>query len=103
MKMTLATIFLVLAASQANADGFYQQIIGNSPQSEQAMGNAQTEFTYTPLYRQVTENKMDFSHQVVGGLTEFSYTPLYLKVTGKDLNRTDNIASRNPAEGDSNI
>ncbi len=86
MKTTIATILLTLAASQANADGFYQQVIGNSQQHAQEIQGEATEFTYTPLYRQVTKQSSEISKQEMENarvVPEFAYTPLYRKVTGQ--------------------
>ncbi len=83
MKSTLLTILLALTASQANADGFYQMIVGNSPQSGQEISGEPTEFTYTPLYNQVVRTSQEIAKQETHGApTEFTYTPLYQQVVG---------------------
>ncbi len=84
MKMTIATILLALAAGQANADGFYQQVVGNAPQSSQATSNVTTETTYTPLYLQVVGNRdaIDQGKVVIRTPSKTTYTPLYLQVVG---------------------
>ncbi len=84
MKLTIATILLALAAGQANADGFYQQVVGNAPQSSQEISGEATEFTYTPLYKEVVEPD-DIAKQekeISRVASDFSFTPLYLTVTG---------------------
>ncbi len=50
MKMTIATILLALAAGQANADGFTQQVVGDSQSSRQEISGEATEFTYDNKY-----------------------------------------------------
>ena len=56
MKTIILTTILVLVAGQASAEGFYQSIVGNSPQSEYEVNSDATEFTYTPLYNRVSGN-----------------------------------------------
>ena len=81
MKTILTTIILVLATSQVNADGFYQAIVGNSPQSSKQVSNVVSETSYSPLYNQVTSSaKVLASQETIGPRSEFTYTPLYLQV-----------------------
>ncbi len=85
MKLTIATILLALAAGQASADGFYQQVVGNAPQSSQEISGEATEFTYTPLYKQVVGRSGEIAKQekeISRVASDFSFTPLYLTVTG---------------------
>ncbi len=87
MKMIIATILLTLAAGQASADGFYQQVASNWPQSNQTqeISGAVTETTYTPLYLQVVGNSRDSFNQgkdVIRTSSKTTYTPLYLQVVG---------------------
>lgn len=83
MKTTLLTILLALTASQANADGFYQLVVGNSPQSSMQTSAEPTEFSYTPLYNQVVRTSQEIAKQETRGApTEFTYTPLYQQVLG---------------------
>jgi len=84
MKTTLLTILLALTASQANADGFYQLVVGNSPQSSIQTSAKPTEFSYTPLYNQVVRTSQEIAKQETHGApTEFTYTPLYQQVVGQ--------------------
>ncbi len=86
MKTIILSSLLVLVAGQASAEGFYQSIVGNSPQSENAASIAATEFTYTPLYNRVVGNpqraadQKQQTEQLVSGTFA---TPLYAKVMGK--------------------
>jgi hypothetical protein len=83
MKSLTTGIFLVAVAVQANADGFYQQILGNTPQATQAVSSHSAETSYSPLYRQVTASVEKLSaEESVGPRSEFNYTPLYLQVVG---------------------
>ncbi len=95
MKTILTTILFVIATSQANADGFYQAVVGNSPQSSQQVNGDSTEFSYSPLYNQVTSSvNVLASQESIGPRSEFTYTPLYLQVVGpeKPWSVTDKIA-----------
>jgi len=86
MKKAIATAVLALVASQANADGFYQQVVGNSPQSGQEISPAATKFTYTPLYLRVVDESrqaLDRGQTIKSTATRMTYTPLYLKVIGQ--------------------
>ncbi len=85
MKTTIATMLLALAAGQANADGFYQQVIDQLSQSSQAISTDATEFTYTPLYKQAVKRSQELADQEKANTriaSEFTYTPLYLQVVG---------------------
>jgi len=89
MKTIITAILLVLATSQVNADGFYQAIVGNFPQSSQQVNSDSTEFIYTPLYNQITSSAKNLaSQEIIGSLGEFTYTPLYLKVIGSEKPRS---------------
>ncbi len=82
MKKTIAAILLALVAGQANADGFYQQVAGNSRQYSHVNG-ASTEFTYTPLYNQVvgqSREDLNQNQQAPRTASKTIYSPLYLKV-----------------------
>ncbi len=91
MKKTIASILFLLTASQANADGFYQQIIGVSAQTGSKINQEATEFTYTPftytpLYLQVVGNPQenpDHSERKTRFASETTFTPLYNKVMGQ--------------------
>ncbi len=84
MKLTIATNLLALAAGQANADGFYQQVVGDAPQSNQEISGEATEFTYTPLYKEVVEPD-DIAKQekeISRVAPDFSFTPPQLPSPG---------------------
>ncbi len=104
MKMIIATILLALAAGQANADGFYQQVVSERPQSNQTqeISGAVTETTYTPLYLQVVGNSRDSFNQGKGVIrtpSKTTYTPLYLQVVG----HPDKSTSEHPIAGESSV
>jgi hypothetical protein len=83
MKSITTGIFLLLVAVQANADGFYQQIVGNAPQANQGISSEVAETTYSPLYKQVTASvAFQSAEETIGPRREFNYTPLYLQVVG---------------------
>ena len=83
MKKVLTSVVLILAAAQVNADGFYQQLIANTPQTDRATSTKISEITYTPLYEQVRASVEQLAAgEVHGPNPEFNYTPLYLKVVG---------------------
>ena len=85
MKTTILSSILILVASQANAQGFYRSVVGNSPQSDTAISSDASEFTYTPLYNRVAGNPQrrpvltQQTEQLVSGVIS---TPLYAKVMG---------------------
>ncbi len=100
MKKTIAAILLALVAGQANADGFYQQVVSEGPQSTQTqeISGAVTETTYTPLYLQVVGNSRDSFNQgkdVMRTSSKSTYTPLYLQVVG----HPDKSTSEHPIAG----
>lgn len=81
MKCLLTAIFLILTASQANADGFYQMVTGDRPAWGTGTPSHITEFT--PLYQRVTEDSRRLAMgENTKSVTEWTYTPLYLQVTG---------------------
>jgi hypothetical protein len=83
MKSITTGIFLVLIAVQANADGFYQQIVGNAPQVNQGISSEVAETTYSPLYKQVTASvDIHSANETIGPRRAFNFTPLYLQVVG---------------------
>ncbi|MFQ5659280.1 MAG: hypothetical protein ACE5GZ_02570 [Gammaproteobacteria bacterium] len=81
MKTTIVAILFVLATGQANAEGFYQRVIGDH--SPQAISGKATEFTYTPLYKQVAGNPQEYAGQGQTASTRDDFTPLYAKVMGR--------------------
>ena len=88
MKTIILTTILVLVAGQASAEGFYQSIVGNSPQSEYEVNSDATDFTYTPLYNRVSGNPqhaVDHKQQTEQLVSGTISTPLYAKVTGNAL------------------
>ncbi len=84
MKSTIATILLALTAGQANADGFYQQVDGNAPQSSQEISSEAIEFTYTPSYKQVVEpGEIAKQEKEISRVArDFSFTPPQLMFPG---------------------
>ena len=103
MKTTLFTILLALTASQANADGFYQQVVSNWQQSSQAqeINGSVTETTHTPTYMQAviqSRQVFDQGKVVIRTPSKTTYTPLYLQVVG----RPEVSVGGNRIAGDSN-
>jgi hypothetical protein len=94
MKTTIATIMILLLSTQAQAEGFYQQLIGNTPQSMTADNSVDTDFSYSPLYQQVTSHDSRFVSETGSLVKEFSYTPLYLQVKGEEARDVSEIAKR---------
>jgi hypothetical protein len=83
MKIVTTTIFLTLVTLQANADGFYQQIVGDAPQAMTQEYNATEKTSFSPLYNKVTSSVAGLkAEETIGPRTEFSFTPLYQKVVG---------------------
>ena len=102
MKMIIATILLTLAAGQASADGFYQQVTSKWQQSNQTqeISGAISETTYTPLYLQVVGKSREAFNQdqfVIRTPSKTTYTPLYLQVVG----HPDKSTSEHPIAGES--
>ena len=92
MKTTIATILVLLLGSQVQAEGFYQQLIGNTPQATTSDNSVDIEFSYSPLYQQVTSHDSRFISETGNLVKEFSYTPLYLQVRGKEASSVSEIA-----------
>ena len=101
MKMIIATILLTLAAGQASADGFYQQVTSKWQQSNQTqeISGAISETTYTPLYLQVVGNSRDSFNQgnVIRTPSKTTFAPLYLQVVG----HPDKFTGEHPIAGES--
>jgi hypothetical protein len=98
MKLVTTTIFLALVSIQANADGFYQQIVGDAPQAVGQEFKATETINYSPLYNKVTSSAADLAAEETNGAhTEFSYTPLYQRVVGvqKPWGSNERIAQYN--------
>ncbi len=102
MKSTIATIFVLLLSSQVQADGFYQQIVGNTPQSHETY-SVNTEFSYSPLYNKVISHDPRFVDEPGQLVKNFSYTPLYLQVTGEDKKVVSRIAKTTTKNSDGKI
>ena len=103
MKTILTTILLVLATSQVNADGFYQQVVSNWQQSTQAqeINGSVTETTHTPTYMQAviqSRQVFDQGKVVIRTPSKTTYTPLYLQVVG----HPEESVGGNRIAGDSN-
>ena len=94
MKTTIATIMVLLLGSQVQAEGFYQQLIGNTPQSMTSDNSVDTEFSYSPLYQQVISHETRMGRATGNLVKECSYTPLYLQVTGEEASSVSKIAKR---------
>ena len=79
MKTIITTMLLLLAASQADAEGFYQLATAKMQKPAHAVNTNPGDFDYTPLYRQVVpESGRDGI--IADPTTRFSYTPLYRQV-----------------------
>lgn len=86
MKTLIATALLTLTASQAFADGFYQDVVGNRSFENEQVTSTDTKFTYTPLYNKVTnegKRALILDEEISRTVYNVTYTPLYLKVTGQ--------------------
>jgi len=98
MKLVTTTIFLALVSIHANADGFYQQIVGDAPQAVGQDSTATQTTNYSPLYNKVTSSVAGLAvEESIGPGTEFSYTPLYQRVVAVQKPRAKNarIAQQN--------
>ncbi len=85
MKKLIASVLFTAVVSQAQAGGFYQDIVGHSPQSSDSAYNVVSEFSYTPLYLQVRGNNgraVGINEEITRMVSHFTYTPLYLTVIG---------------------
>jgi len=83
MKKFITTVLLSLAVSPVFAGGLYDAVSSQRSVDAQSMTAPAAEAS--PLYRQVTGNGMrgiDSENAVIDSMTGFSYSPLYLKVTG---------------------
>lgn len=92
MKTTMATLLILLLNSQAQAEGFYQQVVGDAPQSVTSDYSADTTFSYSPLYQQVLSHNAGFIDAAGKLVKEFSYSPLYLQVTANQAATVRDIA-----------
>lgn len=86
MKTLIATALLTLTASQAFADGFYQDVVGDRSFENEQITSTDTGISYTPLYNKVTSDgkrAMILNEEISRTVYNVTYTPLYLKVTGQ--------------------
>lgn len=85
MKATIAVILLTLAAGQANAEGFYQMVVGNQPQAVQPSAGQSHATDYSPLYEQVTSQSRTIANgesRTFKLAASSDVTPLYRQVSG---------------------
>ncbi|MBI1731800.1 MAG: hypothetical protein HYR49_03395 [Gammaproteobacteria bacterium] len=85
MKATVAVILLTLAAGQANAEGFYQMVVGNAPQAVQLSTGQSHGTNHSPLYEQVTSQSRAIANGESRTFTlaaSSDATPLYRQVSG---------------------
>ena len=85
MKATIAAIFLTLSTAQANAEGFYQMVVGNAPQADRGTATQVHRDDLSPLYDQVTHPSRNIANGEVrtGALiADADFTPLYRQVNG---------------------
>jgi hypothetical protein len=85
MKATITAIVLTLSAAQANAEGFYQMVVGNAPQADQGTATQVHREDFSPLYDQVTRESRKLANGEVrtGALiADADFTPLYRQVRG---------------------
>jgi len=85
MKATVTLILLSMAAAQANAEGFYQMVVGNAPQAAPVSDRQSHGDSYTPLYEQVIRQSRAIAAGEVrdARLADSSdLTPLYRRVIG---------------------
>ena len=103
MKTTLTAAFAVLLSTQVQATGFYQDVVGNAPQSHDDNYVVNTDSSHTPLYEKVISHDPRFLAEPGTLVRDFSYTPLYLKVTGQDRIVNTRIADSNESGSDDTI
>ena len=85
MKATVATIVLTLIAAQANAEGFYQMVVGNAPQTDRGAAIQTHGDDFSPLYDQVTRESRNIANDEVRNralIADADFTPLYRQVKG---------------------
>ncbi len=102
MKNLITAAALVAISSSAMADGFYQQVVGQNPGTEQAY-SINPDSNYGLFYETVTSHHADFIAEQGRLVEQFSYTPLYLKVTGQSEDRVAKIADNDPQLEQGNI
>lgn len=103
MKTTLAAAFVVLLSGQVQASGFYQDVVGNAPQSHDDNYTVNHQSGYTPLYEKVLSHDPRFVSEQGTRVEHFTYTPLYLKVTGQDQLVNTRIANNANIETEDKI
>ena len=96
MKAIIITAIILLLSAQVQATGFYQAIVGETPQ-QHSNYTTEHEFSYSPLYEKVIGHHPDFVADPGSRVDYFSYTPLYLKVLGHPVQESSRIAVRQPA------
>jgi hypothetical protein len=85
MKATVAAIVLTLTAAQANAEGFYQMVVGNAPQADRGTASQVHRDDFSPLYDRVTRESRKLANGEVRTRTliaDADFTPLYRQVRG---------------------
>ena len=87
MKTTLTALIFVLASSQVNADGFYQQVANNWQQTDVpgSITESVTETSHTPMYQQVvgtSRQELNRGQVVNRAPSKTTYSPLYQTVAG---------------------
>jgi hypothetical protein len=81
MKQILATFILILAATTANAGGFYQMVTSDGPVME--TGTPSQHSGLAPLQEQVQQGSRRIAErEIASRVAGWSYSPLYLQVTG---------------------
>ncbi len=103
MKTSLTAALVVLLSSQVQASGFYQDIVGNAPQSHNDEYSVNHETVYSPLYEKVIAHDPRFVAEKGTRVENFSYTPLYLRVTGQDRNSIPRLVKNAGSVPDKNI
>jgi hypothetical protein len=84
MKTIITAVLIGVASSQAQAEGFYQMVVGDRPQSAQ-VGEQVHGDEFSPLYRTVSETSRALAigevrtHSVA---SKDNRTPLELQVFG---------------------
>lgn len=87
MKTLITAGVIALAASQAQAEGFYQDVVSNNrAASVEIRVNAPSDFV-SPLYQVVSGERAETTGMPTVAGTKSSYTPLYRAVTGNPQSR----------------
>jgi hypothetical protein len=86
MKYPVAILLLALASGQAQANGLYQAVAGDSIRIRAQTSAVPGTSVQTPLYRQVTgtrDHLMGLERGHARLVPAFTHTPLYRKVSGQ--------------------